>query len=60
MNLEEVLDPHTVCGLLKLHLRELRVSLIPRGPILTELIHYVKQRDVSGCMIRQEAFERNS
>ena len=47
VNLEEVLDPHTVCGLLKLHLRELRVSLIPRGPILTELIHHVKQRDVS-------------
>lgn len=46
VDLEEVLDPHTVCGLLKLHFREMRVSMIPRGEPLVELIQHVKQRNV--------------
>ena len=52
MDLGDVLDPHTVCGLLKLHFRELRVSMIPRGPPLAELIHNVKERNVSHVLLR--------
>lgn len=47
VNLMEVLDPHTVAGLLKLHFREQKLSLIPRGPILTDVMTHVKSRDVS-------------
>ncbi len=47
VNLHEVLDPHTVAGLLKLHFRELKTSLIPRGPTLTTIMEYVRNRDVS-------------
>ena len=52
VDLGEVLDPHTVCGLLKLHFRELRVSMIPRGPPLIELIRNVKERNVSHVQCR--------
>jgi hypothetical protein len=43
----EVLDPHTVAGLLKLHFREMKASLIPRGLSLSLLMAHVKNRDVS-------------
>ncbi len=44
----EVLDPHTVAGLLKLHFREQKTSLIPRGLPLSYLMMHVKNRDVRG------------
>lgn len=47
VNLMEVLDPHTVAGLLKLHFREQKASLIPRGLPLSYLMMHVKNRDVS-------------
>lgn len=46
VDLMEVLDPHTVAGLLKLHFREQKSSLIPRGLPLTQLMIHVKNLDV--------------
>lgn len=46
VDLMEVLDPHTVAGLLKLHFREMKASLIPRGLPLTYLMMHVKNQDV--------------
>ena len=47
VDLSEILDPHTVTGLLKVHFREQRVSLIPRGQPLADISLAVKARDVS-------------
>ena len=47
VDLMEVLDPHTVAGLLKLHFREQKSSLIPRGQPLIEFMANVKSQDVS-------------
>lgn len=47
VDLMEILDPHTVTGLLKLHFREQRVSMIPRGRPLQSVNAAVKERDVS-------------
>jgi len=47
VNLNDVLDPHTVAGLLKLHFREQKASILPRGPPLTILMEHVRNRDVS-------------
>ena len=41
-----ILDPHTVTGLMKVHFREQRVSLIPRGQPLADIVQAVKARDV--------------
>lgn len=46
VNLAEVVDPHTVAGLLKLHFREQRVSMIPRGQPLASITQAVKDKDV--------------
>ena len=46
VDLNDVLDPHTVTGLLKLHFRELKVSLIPRGGPVTDIMNYIKNNDV--------------
>jgi hypothetical protein len=46
VDLSEIVDPHTVAGLLKLHFREQRVSMIPRGPILTSITQAVKDKNV--------------
>lgn len=42
----EVFDPHTVAGLLKLHFREMRVSLISRGQTMADAVHAVQQKQV--------------
>ena len=47
VDLSNVMDPHTITGLLKLHFREQRVSLIPRGQPLAEIVQGVKARNVS-------------
>lgn len=52
INLMEILDPHTVAGLLKYHFREWRVSIIPRGKPLEEVTAAVKNKDVSESIIR--------
>ena len=44
----EVLEPHNIAGLLKLHYRESRIALIPRGEISREITRAAKARDVSG------------
>ena len=49
VDLSKVLDPHTVTGLLKVHFREQRVSLIPRGQPLAEIVQAVKSRNVREC-----------
>lgn len=46
VDLSEVVDPHTVAGLLKLHFREQRVSMIPRGQTLTSITQAVKDKNV--------------
>ena len=46
VNLSEVVDPHTVAGLLKLHFREQRVSMIPRGQTLTSITQAVRDKNV--------------
>lgn len=46
VDLSEILDPHTVTGLLKVHFREQRVSLIPRGQPLADISLAVKARDL--------------
>ena len=48
VDLTEIVDPHTVTGLLKLHFREQRVSMIPRGQPLTTITQAVKDKDVRG------------
>jgi len=48
MDLTEVLEPHNIAGLLKLHYRESRIALIPRGEISREITRAAKARDVSG------------
>ena len=48
VDLTEIVDPHTVAGLLKLHFREQRVSMIPRGQPLTTITQAVKDKDVRG------------
>jgi hypothetical protein len=45
VDLMQVLDPHTIAGLLKYHFREWRVSIIPRGKPLQEVTAAVKDRD---------------
>ena len=47
VNLNSVLDPHTVAGLLKYHFREWRVSIVPRGKPLEEITSAVRAKDVS-------------
>ena len=47
VNLMQILDPHTVACLLKLHLREWRVSIIPRGKPLTDITAGVREKNVS-------------
>ena len=51
VDLMEVLDPHTVAGLLKLHFREQKASLIPRGLPLTQLMTHIKNQDVSKLQV---------
>lgn len=46
VDLSEVVDPHTVAGLLKLHFREQRFSMIPRGQPLSNITRAVKDKDV--------------
>ena len=46
VDLTEIVDPHTVAGLLKLHFREQRVSMIPRGQPLSSITQAVKEKDV--------------
>lgn len=46
MDLSEVVDPHTVAGLLKLHFREQRFSMIPRGQPLSNITRAVRDKDV--------------
>ena len=43
----EIHDPHTVAGLLKLHFREMRVSLISRGQPLAQAVLAVQNKSVS-------------
>jgi hypothetical protein len=45
VNLNSVLDPHTVAGLLKYHFREWRVSIVPRGKPLEEITSAVRAKD---------------
>ena len=52
MDLNEVLEPHNIAGLLKLHYRESRIALIPRGEISREITRAAKARDVSGLYIQ--------
>ena len=47
MDLSEILEPHNVAGLLKLHYREMRLCLIPRGEMSREITRGAKARDVS-------------
>ena len=47
VDLSTVLDPHTVAGLLKMHLRELRFSLIPQGEPTKKLVLGARNNDVS-------------
>ena len=47
MDLSEILEPHNVAGLLKLHYRELKLCLIPRGEMSREITRAAKARDVS-------------
>ncbi len=48
----DVLDPHTVAGLLKLHFRETKTSIIPRGAPLTDIMNHVRNRDVRKLFIK--------
>ena len=43
----QVLDPHTVAGLMKCHFREWRFSIVPRGKPLIDITTAVKEKDVS-------------
>ena len=54
MDLSNVLDPHTVAGLLKLHFREQKTSILPRGPPLTVIMEHVRNRDVSPSKSEEE------
>ena len=47
MDLSEILEPHNVAGLLKLHYREMKLCLIPRGEMSREITRAAKARDVS-------------
>lgn len=48
MDLDEILDPHTVAGLLKLHFRDqLYQPLLPKGRLQQNAAMLVKQKDVS-------------
>ena len=47
MDLSEVLEPHNIAGLLKLHYREMKICLIPRGEMSREITRAAKARDVS-------------
>jgi len=47
MDLTDILEPHNVAGLLKLHYRESSITLIPRGEISREITRAAKARDVS-------------
>ena len=46
----DVFDPHTVAGLLKLHFREMRVSLIARGQTMAEAVQAVQKKQVMTVM----------
>ena len=46
VDLSKVVDPHTVAGLLKLHFREQRFSMIPRGQPLSNITQAVRDKDV--------------
>ena len=50
VNLQGVLDPHTVAGLMKIHFREWKVSIIPRGKPLSDITDAVKEKDVRDRM----------
>jgi len=47
MDLSDVLEPHNIAGLLKLHYREMKICLIPRGEMSREITRAAKARDVS-------------
>lgn len=47
VDLSGIMDPNTVAGLLKLHFRELRFSIIPRGEPTKSLLEAMKVNNVS-------------
>ena len=53
----DVFDPHTVAGLLKLHFREMRVSLLPegrliaRGQTMAEAVRAVQKKQVCPILV---------
>ena len=47
----DVFDPHTVAGLLKLHFREMRVSLIARGQTMAEAVRAVQKKQVCPILV---------
>ena len=51
MDLSDVLEPHNIAGLLKLHYREMRINLIPRGEMSREITRAAKARDVSAAKL---------
>ena len=51
MDLSDVLEPHNIAGLLKLHYREMRINLVPRGEMSREITRAAKARDVSAAKL---------
>ena len=51
MDLSDVLEPHNIAGLLKLHYREMKINLIPRGEMSREITRAAKARDVSAARL---------
>ena len=56
VDLSRVNDPNTVAGLLKLHYRELRFSIVPRGEPVKSLIAAAKTNDVSEVSFNGDLF----
>ena len=46
VDLNTILDPHTVAGLMKAHFREQKSSIIPRGEPLAAIVKAVEQKNV--------------